>query len=212
MPNPPVLNAPPSPGKGRARTITQCQADPTCTRKIKSRSMCDYHYQTWYKSGGQEMADSYSKNRDPLAKLWENTTIDPLTACWEYKRGLVTGYGKVWHDGKWYVAHRLGYSLLIGEIPSGLVLDHMCQNQTDGCWNPWHTEPVTQRINLMRGRGSLCAGFLAKSHPNCVCRDRSAAVCPDHGQLHWRPDWAQCLAAIQMMSAQSTSITQDSDA
>lgn len=64
------------------------------------------------------------------------------------------GYGKVARklDGKtYYLAHRYFYAKCNGPIPDGLVLDHLCRNTS--CINPDHLEPVTQRVNIMRGTG-----------------------------------------------------------
>jgi hypothetical protein len=36
-----------------------------------------------------------------------------------------------------------------GEIPEGLVLDHLCKTRC--CVNPWHLEPVTLLENIRRG-------------------------------------------------------------
>lgn len=59
------------------------------------------------------------------------------------------GYGKLMYEGKVWRAHRLVYTLRKGEIPAGLVLDHLCRVKL--CVNPAHLEPVTQRINVKRG-------------------------------------------------------------
>lgn len=44
------------------------------------------------------------------------------------------------------------YELLVGPIPPGLQIDHLCRNKI--CVNPAHLEPVTHRENLMRGKGA----------------------------------------------------------
>jgi hypothetical protein len=45
-------------------------------------------------------------------------------------------------------AHRVAYELLIGPIPDGLQIDHLCRNKV--CVNPAHLEAVTQKENLAR--------------------------------------------------------------
>lgn len=45
-------------------------------------------------------------------------------------------------------AHRYAYTLLVGEIPQGLGLDHLCRVRR--CVNPKHLEPVTQAENNRR--------------------------------------------------------------
>jgi hypothetical protein len=78
--------------------------------------------------------------------------------CWLWQ-GSVTaaGYGQVHvrheaggssHPG---FAHRVGYEALLGPVPDGLQLDHLCRVRH--CWNPDHLEPVTPQINALRGVG-----------------------------------------------------------
>jgi hypothetical protein len=72
--------------------------------------------------------------------------------CWIWK-GLLTkdGYGKVYVGGARHYApaHRRVFELLVGPIPEGLTLDHLCRVRS--CVNPQHLEPVTQGINTLRG-------------------------------------------------------------
>ncbi|HKY57619.1 MAG TPA: HNH endonuclease signature motif containing protein [Aeromicrobium sp.] len=74
------------------------------------------------------------------------------SGCWEWNgyrdKG---GYGRFSLDGQSRLAHRVSYALFVGEIPEGLTLDHLCRNRC--CVNPSHLEPVTQRINNIRGLG-----------------------------------------------------------
>ncbi|WP_409521467.1 HNH endonuclease signature motif containing protein [Novosphingobium sp.] len=80
------------------------------------------------------------------------TKIDRETSsgCWIFT-GSVTanGYGRVWNGTKTDWAHRVYYRLVRGEIPSGLVLDHLCRNRR--CVNPSHLEAVSDRENTIRG-------------------------------------------------------------
>jgi hypothetical protein len=48
-------------------------------------------------------------------------------------------------------AHRVAYELLVGPIPEGLEIDHLCRVRH--CVRPEHLELVTRRENLLRGEG-----------------------------------------------------------
>jgi len=59
------------------------------------------------------------------------------------------------------LAHRWIYEQVVGPIPAGLDLDHLCRNRW--CVNPEHQEPVTRRENLLRG-DTVTARNAAKTH------------------------------------------------
>lgn len=59
------------------------------------------------------------------------------------------GYGVVRERYAWRLVHRVVYMALIGSIPEGLTLDHLCRNRL--CVNPTHLEPVTNKENILRG-------------------------------------------------------------
>jgi hypothetical protein len=62
------------------------------------------------------------------------------------------GYGRLKIDGRYRSAHRVIYELLVGMVDPDLHLDHLCRNRK--CVNPAHLEPVTPRVNILRGVGA----------------------------------------------------------
>lgn len=77
--------------------------------------------------------------------------------CWLWAGTINNrGYGDISMkiDGVWRIrrAHRVVYEALVGEIPEGLVIDHVCREKA--CVNPDHLEAVTEKENILRGIGS----------------------------------------------------------
>ena len=102
-----------------------------------------------------------------------------LGPCWEWMashNGL--GYGQFRAGPVMVRAHRWAYEHLVGPIPAGLDLDHLCGNR--GCVNPAHLEPVTERENVLRG--GMPNGALAK-RTHC---GRGHAF--DEANTYYRPD------------------------
>lgn len=57
--------------------------------------------------------------------------------CWEFQGAKTNdGYGQIKIDGINHRAHRLAYSLYVGEIPEGMLVCHRCDNPP--CCNPDH--------------------------------------------------------------------------
>lgn len=81
-----------------------------------------------------------------------------VSRCW-FWTGYINpdGYGKFRVGKNIRLAHRVGWEKLIGRIPKGLTLDHLCQNRR--CVNPKHLEPVTFKENLRRSKQMRVAIF-----------------------------------------------------
>lgn len=99
--------------------------------------------------------------RPAAERFWEKVQI--TEGCWLWLAGTSTdNYGVFTLRRHVQVrAHRFSYEQLVGEIPEGLHLDHLCRNRA--CVNPAHLEPVTSRVNTLRGVGPS-ARNAAKTH------------------------------------------------
>lgn len=91
------------------------------------------------------------RSREPFWHL----VVDNGDGCWLWT-GYVNdrGYGiaSFVRDGKHAAttAHRRAYNLMVGPVPDGLQLDHLCRVRL--CVNPYHMEPVTPAENTRRSR------------------------------------------------------------
>lgn len=99
-----------------------------------------------------------------------------LGPCWVWTGRLKReGYGTMSIRNRPVYVHRFAYELLVEVIPVGLQIDHLCRNPA--CANPTHLEPVTSRVNTIRGdnprltRERLTGIPLAEDH-----RHRAAAA------------------------------------
>lgn len=90
------------------------------------------------------------------------------TPCWVWTgvRNDRSGYGQVWFDGGTKFIHRVIYQLLVGPIPKGLCIDHLCRNRL--CCNPGHMEVVTYSENVRRGDSPRVARERCKAQTHCV--------------------------------------------
>jgi len=78
--------------------------------------------------------------------------IDTSGPCWLWTAATNRqGYGTVKHNYRHWMAHRLIWTALVGDIPEGMTLDHLCQ--TLNCVNPDHLRVMDGRTNILIGHG-----------------------------------------------------------
>jgi hypothetical protein len=126
------------------------------------------------------------------AGFWDR--VDFTSDCWLWmgaQNGKGYGRADVILDGALLPdrrCHRISYQWLVGPIPTGFELDHLCHTYDIGCpggltcqhrrcVNPAHLEPVTSVENTLRGR-SASALNAAKTH----CK-RGHELTPENTQL-----------------------------
>lgn len=86
--------------------------------------------------------------------------METYCLIWQGAKTL-EGYAKVRLGNRVYAVHRIAWMQSKGEIPNGFILDHLCRRRD--CINPGHLEPVTNRVNILRGE-SLAAKNARKTH------------------------------------------------
>ena len=106
--------------------------------------------------------------------------VDLLGGCWLWLAATNdSGYGtfmarsRTDDTPKTVRAHRWSYEHLVGPVPEGLELDHLCR--TPACVRPEHLEPVTRRENTARGneaRGTTAQHGTTSMYHNNGCRCR----------------------------------------
>lgn len=83
---------------------------------------------------------------DPLERFNEKFEPEPNTGCWLWTGYSIDGrYGDFWLNGENVKAHRVAYSMFVGEIPAGMYVLHRCDQPF--CVNPKHLRLGSLRDN-----------------------------------------------------------------
>jgi hypothetical protein len=89
--------------------------------------------------------------RKPLSeRFWPKVEKGP--ECWLWTASRKGPYGQIMRSlgGRWRpdTAHRVAYELVVGPIPEGYEVDHLCRVKL--CVRPSHLEAVPKTVNLDR--------------------------------------------------------------
>lgn len=135
---------------------------PACARKAAARGYCQVHWQEAIDHG------VIVRRVHPSAaeRVWMRFDRD-VNGCWLWNGSVQpNGYGTIARaghgNGREY-AHRFVYTLLVGPIPDGMCIDHLCRIKR--CVNPAHLEVVSYSENILRGLHSELKTHCANGHP-----------------------------------------------
>jgi hypothetical protein len=98
-------------------------------------------------------------------RIWRKVAKGGPDECWEWLGSKTAkGYGQFYGEGRIsFMAYRYMYGMLVGPIPDGYHIDHLCRNPR--CVNPCHLEAVTPYENNRRSE-SITAKKARQTH--CV--------------------------------------------
>jgi hypothetical protein len=148
-------------------------AETGCDRPYQARGWCELHYRRWLHQGDPQKV-LLAMGAPVETRFWAKVNKDgpvpvgrpELGPCWLWTASVFeAGYGQFvisHHPRRSVTAHNFAYRQLVGEIPVGLELDHLCHHPDSGCGggvtcrhrrccNPSHLEPVTNAENVRRG-------------------------------------------------------------
>lgn len=128
--------------------INYCYVD-GCKERCVGRGLCKLHYYRWKRTGDPVATPRFCSLDE---RFWRY--VNKTETCWIWTGALSKGYGCFvvqQRPTKCVRAHRYSYESIVGPIPDGLTIDHLCGNKS--CVNPSHLEPVTIRVNVLRNNG-----------------------------------------------------------
>lgn len=127
--------------------IVECQV-PECEKPARhaGAAHCAMHASRLHRHGTLEPT-----RLSPLDRFFQRVRQEG--DCWLWVGQSTQGYGTFSLANRKVRAHRWLYEQMRADIPAGLHLDHLCRRTL--CVNPWHLEPVTNQINVLRGESPL---------------------------------------------------------
>lgn len=153
---------------------------------------CEKHYRRYQRHG-----DPLTTSRivgDDTARFWGYVDRGAPEQCWDWTGATShDGYGILVVARYTVYAPRFSWELVNGPMPAGLEPDHLCRNRA--CVNPDHLEPVTHRVNVLRGV-SPSAINARKTHCN-----RGHEYTPENTYVQPSTGGRSCLACIKARDA-----------
>ena len=137
-----------------------CNASEPCGKSVFANGLCHNHNMMLWEYGRTHKAPRPTIEE----RFWSFVDkTENEQGCWLWKGSLVHGYGHFTIGYKMIRAQRFAYELLVGPVPDGLILDHLCR--VTNCIRPDHLEPVTNRENVRRGKCGILKTHCVRGHP-----------------------------------------------
>lgn len=120
---------------------------PSCPNPYQRQGFCESHWNKWREHTAAVIHDPVE-----VAFFSRVSFGNAIDECWLWTGKVHRKYG-AFNPPRTRVkliAHRWAYEYLVGPIPEGLQLDHLCCQKL--CVSPFHLEPVTLQENLYRAK------------------------------------------------------------
>lgn len=172
----------------RTGSTWQCVIDGCSASKHHAKGMCYPHYQATWRAK-QPKTDPEGVARRRRQRSWDRfwSLVDVGGPCWIWTGTLdYKGYGRaMYRNQPIRFTHRIVWEMLVGPVPEGLELDHLCRVRA--CCNPDHLEPVTHAENMRRGI-TATKTHCPKGHPyageNLKVNSRAGRQCRTCSAYH----------------------------
>ncbi len=127
---------------------------------------CNKHYLRWRNHGDPNHVELIIG--DDEQRFWSKVDRRGPNECWPWiptvnDQGYATFHIGSRETGYPHPAHAVAYEFIVGPIPKGLHIDHLCHTNSDceggptclhrRCVNPAHLEAVPPGVNTLRGNG-----------------------------------------------------------
>lgn len=153
--------------------MAECSV-PECARRPRSRfqPLCGMHYERQRLTGTTERS-----TRTEADRFWSK--VSKTDTCWLWTAALTHGYGTFRRsDGGTIGAHRFAWESLVGPIPDGMQVDHVCHNDDPDCLvvldclhrrcvRPSHLRLASNAENSRAGKGGEINAQRLSSSETC---------------------------------------------
>lgn len=133
-----------------------------CNRKYLCKKLCGMHYQRRWAGRAIGLSAPLKRPKKFPKETWFWSRVKKTKSCWLWLGAKNnSGYGTTVWGARTLVAHRVAFKLAGKRVPAGFELDHLCRRRN--CVRVSHLEPVTHRVNVLRGK-SPSALHAKKTH------------------------------------------------